>query len=75
MIKMMTKTEKDKLEFIDAVNTEINELVEPILEKRMNTYCKQFGGMSRLDVRLWFDCNIGFVVAYQASIAMDAEVD
>lgn len=70
---MITKTEKEKLGFIDATQDAIDAVVEPILEERMKAYREQFGSFSRVDCRLWDSCRISFIVAFQSSLEMDIE--
>lgn len=70
---MITKIEKEKLDFIDAAQDAIDAAVEPIIRERMNAYREQFGSLNRVDCRLWGSCSISYVVAFQSAIEMDVD--
>lgn len=72
---MMTKIEKEKLEFIDAAQNAIDDVVEPIIEERMKAYRERFGSFSRVDCHLWDGVCISFIMAFQSSLIMDVDED
>jgi hypothetical protein len=73
VIKMLTKTEKEKLAFIDAAQDATDDVVEPIIEEHMKAYREQFGSFSRVDCHLWDNVCISFVMAFQSALIRNVE--
>lgn len=73
---MMMKTiEEQKRCLISQYETEIWDVVRPILERQVEEYKKVFGGFTLTDLRLWHDLDIDIEVTNAASDAVDVEDD
>ena len=60
---MTQKTlEEEKMEMIVSIEAELNNMVRPVIERRMDEYRQQFGRFEMIDSWLWDNINTGLEV-------------
>lgn len=71
----MKPIEEQKRDLITKYETEIWDVVRPILERQTEEYKKVFGGFTMTDQWLWHNLSIDIEVTMAACDAVDVEDD